>query len=470
MKKFLNIIIILYIFNYHLNYIVYPINVLESNNIESLLSFNSTYTTLEIGTPSQNVNFYFSLEHNLNILTNKGCKKVNLFNQNKSSTFKIVSNITTTIQNNNKFVLIENLYLHYNINLLEKVKVNEYLFYTPLDNIKNEENICGNIGLSLIQYEIYKPQSPEIKHYLDKLKRYSIESNDDFSFLHYKNNDYLIYGVYLNNEFPELFKDLKELQWVYPILDINKYHLHWEITMKEIYYNNNHLIQDKIPFELNPIFELIVGTNNYEKNITKDYFNFYIKRGVCSLEYYKKYNFKVFECEGNKFTFKDINKFPTLFISNIRIHYTFELIGKELFFKLNNRWYFNIVFFIEKNEPQKWILGRTFLRKYPVTFSPSSRLISFYVNSNNDINTKNDTINNKEKKKNIFSNHIIGYIKIILIALIFTFLGLYIGKKIYLKRKKLANELIDDDYQYDSQNRNENKNIKIEMKSRFGIK
>ena len=41
------------------NYIVYPLKTLEENNnsIEALLSFNSTYTILEIGNPPQRLIF-----------------------------------------------------------------------------------------------------------------------------------------------------------------------------------------------------------------------------------------------------------------------------------------------------------------------------------------------------------------------------------------------------------------------------
>ena len=53
-------------------------------------------------------------------------------------------------------------------------------------------------------------------------------------------------------------------------------------------------------------------------------------------------------------------------------------------------------------------------------------------------------------------------------------MGLIIGKKIFAMRKKRANELIDDYYQYDTQQKdikNENlSNTNIEMNSKLGLK
>ena len=57
------------------NYIVYPLKAFyESDKIENLLLFNSTYTTIEMGTPPQKVNFYFSLNHSKMFITDVGCQ------------------------------------------------------------------------------------------------------------------------------------------------------------------------------------------------------------------------------------------------------------------------------------------------------------------------------------------------------------------------------------------------------------
>ena len=81
---------------------------------------------------------------------------------------------------------------------------------------------------------------------------------------------------------------------------------------------------------------------------------------------------------------------------------------------------------------------------------------------------------NKNKNGNYFTKDLLGYIKIIIIALIFTIVGLIIGKKIFALRKKRANELVDDYYQYDSEKKDiKNDNLtsaNIEMNSKLGLK
>ena len=134
-------------------------------------------------------------------------------------------------------------------------------------------------------------------------------------------------------------------------------------------------------------------------------------------------------------------------------------------------------------DPVRWIIGRIFLRKYQITFSPSSRLMGFYINKE----IKNEKEKTEEKKEqkiideinknkngNYFTKDIFGCIKIIIIALIFTIVGLIIGKKIFAMRKKRANELMDDYYQYESEKIDIKKDnlpsANIEMNSKLGLK
>ena len=448
-------------------YIVYPLRILEEEiTIESLLSFNSTYTNLEIGTPRQKVNFYFDITHSKINLTDKGCPNKNLFKRNHSSSFQIAFELEPSEQDNNtKYLALDSLFFNNNLNLTKTLTISEYPFYYSANISQNNVDLCGYIGLSILQYDIYNSGSQQVKYYSDELKKLGAGQDDDFSFLHYNNQDYLIFNVFLQSEFPELFKDVEHVSWVHPMMRAKSYELYWEISMKEIYYNNVHS-KNFITCEFNPLFELILGTSDFKINITKDFFNQYINSDICSMKEYK--GFQVFECKEEKFTNKDIKKFPTIYFSNLGINHIFELKSEELFIKMNNKWYFEIVFPIVDLDVEKWILGRIFMRKYPIKFSPFSRLIGFYVKPNEGDLTKSKNKNeNKEKKdeKKIYNTNITKnffYIIIAIIALIFTGLGLYIGKKIFYPRKIRANEL-EDNYQYESKPNKEDKKDK-EMK------
>ena len=448
-------------------YIVYTLNTLEGKtNIESLLSFNSTYTVLEIGTPPQKVNFYFDISHSQINITDKGCGNKNLYNKIISSTYKIAFELEPSYQDNNtQYLVLDVLYFDNNINLTEKLKISEYPFYYSSNISKNDINLCGNIGLSILPYDSYNFESPTVKYYTDELKKLGASKYEDFSFYHYNNKDFLIFGIFLQSEFPDLFKDVEQVMWVHPSMRANDYNLYWELSMKEIYYNNVHS-KIHIRFEINPLFELIVGTNDFKENITNDFFDSYLQKGICSL---KRYNgFNIFECNQETFTNKDIKKFPTIYLVNIGLEYIFELKSEELFININNKWYFQIIFPVKDFDVERWILGRIFMRKYPVKFSPFSRLIGFYLKTKKE--QKKDGKREEGEIENTNSsnkNHkTLFYIIIIVIALIFTGVGLFLGKKIFYPRKKRANELLDDNYEYEynsvtkSDNKNEEDNNK----------
>ena len=351
-------------------------------------------------------------------------------------------------------------------------------------NYNDSNYLCGHIGLAIMQYEIYKPEEEKIRKIYENLAKYGIKRNEDFSFFHKNGKDYLIYGIFLHNQFPDMFKNIKHVDYLHPSMRKNSFDLFWDISMKEVYYNNVHSDPNKfISFEINPLFELIVGTNEYKNHIIKDFFQEYFDNDICSIEQFPNYSFTIFSCYDNKYNINDIKKFPNLYMANLGLQYTFELKGEELFTKINNKWYFEIIFPINNLDPVRWVIGRIFLRKYPVTFSPSTRLLGFYLNKE----IKNEKEINEEKKEqkiieeinkknngNYFTKDFLGYVKIIIIALIFTIVGLIIGKKIFAMRKKRANELIDDYYQYDSEKKDiKNDNLtstNIEMNSKLGLK
>ena len=457
MKIFISLVIFFYLIKKSLNFIVYPLKVYnELNRIENFLLFNSTYTTLEIGTPPQKVNFNFNLNHSKMYITDVGCRNTNLFNVIESSSFFALPKPGE--ENNldyNRFVAMESFYFYNNINLSELINMDEYPIYY-LNYLRNEQiYLCGNIGLSIMQYDNYEEED-EIEYYLNFVR----SQNKYFSFFNYKGKDFLVNNAFLHQEFKDIFKEVKNISWVNPIIEDNP--LHWEIYMKEIYYSNVH-IKDKIIFEINPLFELIIGNNDYKKKIEKLFFNPYLNNKICLINQIDNYQIFECKCESNKFTLKDIKNFPRLFIHNIDINYIFEMNEEELFIKLNNKYYFKIIFPIKSLPNDKWIIGKIFLRKYPVIFSPLNKLIGFYITPNeNIIDEEEKEIKNKqlENDKNIFSKNFI-LIVLIIIALTFTCIGLFIAKKIFVNRRKKVNELFDDYFQYKTTYKLDNNNQKI---------
>ena len=427
------------------NFIFYPIKSFdEPDRFENLLSFNSIYTTIEMGTPPQKVDFYFNMDDSKMHVTNIGCKNNNLFDSEYSSSLYILGEPNMEEPSKSTIVAIDTLFFNSNMSLTEKIEMDEFYLYYSVDFEKDQEYLCGKIGLSLMPYETFEDLSDEMEYYL----KYTRSQNKYFSFLNYKGEDFFINGIFLNQEFTDIFKEDQTISWINPIMKDN--YFHWEITMNDIFYNKIHF-KGNIIFELNPLFELIIGNNDYLKNIQKDFFDSYIKKKICQIKTINEY--KIFECDSNQFNIKDIQKFPNLYMYNSGINHAFDMNGEELFIELNDKIYFKIIFNV-KNENNKWVLGRIFFRKYPTTFSPYNKIIGFYINPNEGkipgrmVEEDDNSKNNKHGA--------LFYILIVFASLVFTCFGLFIGRKLVLPRRKKVNELIDDFYQYDSNDKKEN--------------
>ena len=170
---------------------------------------------------------------------------------------------------------------------------------------------------------------------------------------------------------------------------------------------------------------------------------------------YNNYNLTFYYC--NK-SIKNIlyEKIPYIKFASNELNYIFELTKEELFYEKGDYIYFMILF-CEFESNTYWITGQIFTSKYNFVFDANKKQIGFYKNSKNK-EDKND--NKKEKRsKNKRNNILIIIIIGLCIILFFTFIWLFLGKKIYGHRRKIiANELTDEiDYNYKI---NEDNNIK----------
>jgi hypothetical protein len=108
----------------------------------------------------------------------------------------------------------------------------------------------------------------------------------------------------------------------------------------------------------------------------------------------------------------------------------------DLFLKIGNKYYFMVIFESYKNI--YWILGYPFFKKYDIVFNEDSKTISYYTNN----------IPEENKGESIALKIVlIIFLALILVAGLIV-LGYYIGKYKFFTRKRKANELTDDDYEY----------------------
>ena len=302
-----------------------------------------------------------------------------------------------------------------------------------------KDNITGVIGLSL--YENNKKESS----FLFLLKKYNISENYYwfFDFDSPKNEKgKLIIGSTLD----KIYGNKYENKFLDHIKGGQGY-LYWNIRFNTIFINNS---TGKIIFGNNSQVEF-----NYDTNIIgasyeyKNYFNSLINElyieGKCFNDTFNGcrdfYSFIGGEwmfvyCKNEKKVKDKLKKLilPIQFFSS-QINYTFEITNDDILKESGEYIFIKILF---QKYGGNWVLGKPFTLKYKFMFNPDIKEIGFYSKDKD-----------KNEEKSNFKKIFILTIVLIGLCIIFVFVGVILGKKIYgLKKKKRANELADDDYEY----------------------
>ena len=243
----------------------------------------------------------------------------------------------------------------------------------------------------------------------------------------------------------------------------------------------------------------IIGTQDFMNYIEDIFFKELIEKNICQKKQIKlesnneKENdnseFYIFSCyelllkgKDGRVISNNINyyeNFPKIIFNSLSLGNNFEFIADDLFKLVFNKLYFLIIFktnnITQNSDNDKWYFGQPFLKKYPMSINYDSKTIGFYFKKEN-INTLDEKKNQiKEKEKSGKIKNIIICIGIILIVLAGLYMAYYIGLKEREKRRKRANEMKDDDYEYITETNkdiNDNKdNIKsqqfLEMNSKI---
>ena len=137
------------------------------------------------------------------------------------------------------------------------------------------------------------------------------------------------------------------------------------------------------------------------------------------------------------------NIIPNIYFYSKDLNNDFEL-KKEQILKENGDYIY--IYLIFCHQYNSWYLGKQISLKYQFVFNPDIKNVYFYKEQKQEEENKGD--------KYLYLK-IIG---IIALCTIFGVLGIVFGKKIYGMRKKRANELSDDDFQYISENTENNDN------------
>ena len=247
---------------------------------------------------------------------------------------------------------------------------------------------------------------------------------------------------------------------------------------------------------------VIIGTSEYKNFIDNNFFNKLIKKKICQVDCVSDY--LLYSCTAEFIALANprnptsnyYSEFPDLIFKSSKLEYNFILKANDLFEQIFSKYYFLIIFKnnIASTGDNFWYLGEPFYRKYAFSINLDAKTIGFYLD--NEVNGKkvnkrknnkkinstkilddDDDMNQNNTNDNKSMNKILKYFLEIIIAIGIALLAYYIGVTVREKRKKRANELKDENYEYmPEQNKdiNENKNPQkkeklVELNSQLGL-
>ena len=480
------IIIFIYLFNFSLDYIVFPFHYLNDKskttyNLEDIsgkdfleLTTNKLVTTISIGSPSKSLELYITMDYKLFFIGKGYCEKnsISFYEPEESTTFlqnsqfypypfddlrnMTIGNDTCTLYsdyNLGKNITLEGLHLLYG----SKVNL--------LNDIYYKDKICGIMGMKLheMQDSYYMKFSP---YYLIKsLKNNNITNHSMWSIEYFNDQQkkknkgydgYLIFGAGDSNYLKKIKKINEETLITEGCSSLSNAQ-EWIIDFSEIYFfpqnkenktkMSNRFIHAEINFDLDYYFV----TKEYFDLIIENFFKPYLDSHQCTIhklkEFYLRYQF--ISCVNNNNFKKDMPKFPPLFFKSTGFNYIFNLTYKDCFKEINNNQIL-FLFFYDPWSPDIFKFGKNFLNKYPFMFIYEPRRLGFLNTEVGKGGNEGDSKEQRQKEKKKLEIKQLIWIFILLILLIGIIIGIFVGKKIWDKnRKKRANELVDD-YDYET--------------------
>ena len=472
MGKIFHLFFILLILTTAKCYIVLPIELLPKENYKSEYDLNSPkdimskefissyYTELEVGDPSQKIPILIKQKTNDYIITSSNplaepkrdytskkliydfsknfLEKYSYYDESKSKTISSgqcekrkpydepEKPIAEEVCGSN-----ETISLYNNVDMKQKTNYNNFYF----DLAKNsKDNVTGVIGLG--HTDIYYHTS-----FLKVLKSNKL-IDGYYWFFEFNSWDSTSGKLILGSLLENIYSDKYSNDDLVTTHSGDAMYVYWDMYFDEIYIKN---ATDKIMFitnkekaELNTESNLIIGNKDY-KNYLLTILNEFMNEKCFNdtfegydemFEYYS--NIAFYYCKNDKNVKDKLDKsISTIYFNSIDLKTTFEL-TKEQILKENNDYIFiNIVFSENVN---RWILGKQIALKYKFIFNPDTKNIYYYP-----------SMSKSEPEKT-------NYLKIILICallVIVCVIGVIIGKLLYGKSKKRrANELKDDNYEY----------------------
>ena len=414
------------------------------------LFYNQIYIKIKVGTEQIEIPFYLYLQQYSFIIESSEVSTdqvKGLYNESKSKTY-ISSNKTETfmVMDMSEGILSQDIFFIKNNSLLDF-----YLCKKNNDNSHITEG--GKIGFKL---ETESAQSEEA-FFITNLKHKNFISNLIFSIKYdsEKNDDKgkLYIGAYPHifdsNKYKEQYLTFDNAAQIYTKVE-------WALNFQEIKLDTNTIESNCKAFLYLEIGYIIGSKKFFDFLLSSDIWKKYFNNNKChktlfNIDDYEKNvvdskladEYTLYYCDKDIDVTK-INIGELLFIDK-SMSYSFNFSFAELWEEKNNYKYFKIIQHEYYNE--YWYFGKPFFKKFQIIFDYDNKKIGLYTKIFE--NGEPDNTNNKKQNIYIYILIIIGLV-IVIAGLIFVLVKNW--KKI--TKRKRANELIDDNYDYETKEPN----------------
>ena len=436
----------------------------EPKEFFRIMFYNQIYINITVGSQKQNIPFYLYFQKYPLVLQPSKIKSSSevkgIYDQTLSQSYKSLEGETQFKKGDLiKGILSEDIF-YFNST---SANTNFYL---------SVENFCdshitegGKIGF---RYNNDYQESKQ-SNFIRKLKQLNIISGYDVSIM-YDSTDInedtgKIFMGALPHEIDNKKYDKSDYKSMY-----SSFYGQWEIYTQKISLGNKTFDMNKETYFF-PEFGFISGTNHFFNALNKEktWYEQFNNKKCFSYEFQIPdfgnnedvplfiYSFIGYYCE------KDVNV-NDIFKENITnitfsapsgFNYDFILNNRELWIEKNGYKYFLILKAHEQND--FWILGKPFFKKFHMNFNIDSKRMGVYTKVNYDYKEpEKDDIDDKNNNTVLFIC-IISVLVVLVGVLLFVLIRVYI----YKPRKKRANELLDDNFEYKEQTNNGEEENKI---------
>jgi hypothetical protein len=385
---------------------------------------NDIYIDLKIGTPYQTIPLFLSIDDYPTYISGEELNEK--YNRNSSSSYKQISFREEMFYFENflsGYVSNETIEITNIKGEKEKIQNFAFIYVTSFPKTDVEVKSKSILGLKLTGiYTIRK------ENFIHQFKENKIIDSMAWTIKYLNDNE----GELIIGGFPhEYDNNYDEINLRNVKAEMRIGTVFWDYIFSKVY-SNDIIIGGEVRAYLDIRYGLIKGCFSYKKYIENIFLN---ENNFCKKYDTLNHTIEYFICDFNC----KIKNFPKLIFQHRELKFNFELTYEDLFEKRNDGYYCKIVFNINDEEEETFILGKPFLKKYQIIFEPDRKIIGIYIKKNLNILSISLWV-------------ITVILSIIIISLIIIILKRYNNKQ----RKIRANEL-DEEFIYKENKKEEDK-------------